>query len=80
MSEDEEIAQDVAKYGWSAIGITDIAPPFTYTCGLMTTYRHPELIIFGMETHELYAVLAAMVEIIRGGRSFAAAGTYDDGT
>jgi hypothetical protein len=74
---DEEVAQDVAKYGWSAISITDVAPPFTYTCGLMTTFQHPELIVFGLESRELYAVLAAMVEDMRGGRSFSESGTYD---
>jgi hypothetical protein len=74
---DEAIAQDVAKYGWSALSISDAAPPFSYSCGLMTTFDHPELIVFGMESRESYNVLAAMVKELRSGRSFSAPGTYD---
>ena len=74
---DHDIAEDVAKHGWSAISISDADPPFNYSCGLMTTFRHPELIVFGLESRELYAILAAMVADIRGGRSFAVPANYD---
>src|SRR5262245_46333327 len=76
-SEDEEIAQSVAATGWHAVSVPDSDPPFVYTCGLMTTYSHPELILFGMEPRPGYAVLAAMVQLIKTGRSFAEPGVYE---
>jgi len=76
-SEDEEIARSVSKHGWHAINVNDASPPFVYTCGLVTTFEHPELIIFGLESREAYSVLAVMVEEIRRGRSFSNPGSYD---
>lgn len=77
MSEDEEIARSVAANGWHAISVNDSSPEFIYTCGLMTTFEHPEAIIFGLNSKTAYSILAAMVEDIRGGRSFAAPGVYE---
>jgi hypothetical protein len=77
-SEDEEIARSVEKHGWYAIAITDAWPEFVYTCGLLTQFQHPELIIFGMEARELYSILALMFEDIRNkGQSFARPDSYD---
>jgi uncharacterized protein DUF4262 len=71
-----DIAQDVARFGWAAISIDDSDIPFTYTCGLMTTFRHPELIIFGLESRQRYDILAVMVNELRNGHSFENAKTY----
>ena len=76
-SEDKEIAQSVAKHGWHAVDVNDASPPFVYTCGLMTTFDHPELIILGLDSREAYSVLAIMVEELRHGHSFANPGSYD---
>lgn len=43
----------------------------------MTTFQHPELIVFGMESRALYGVLAAIVEGLRKGQSFAAPEAYE---
>jgi hypothetical protein len=76
MSPDEAIAEDVAKYGRSIITISDIEPPFVYTVGLMFTYNHPELILFGQR--ETGAdIVRGMVELIAEGRRFDAPGEYD---
>ena len=77
MSEDEEIALSVAANGWHAINVDDHSPAFVYTCGLMTTFQHPEAIILGLDPQAAYSILRVMVEDIRGGRSFAAPSTYD---
>jgi hypothetical protein len=77
-SEDEEIVRSVAEHGWHAISVTDCTPGFVYTCGLLTTYHHPELIIFGLDSRVAYSILAAMVESLRCGRSFSEPGRYDD--
>jgi hypothetical protein len=76
LSYEQDIAADVERVGWSAISIADVSPPFVYSVGLMFSLAHPELIVFGLGD-EGYNVLRAMVEDIRGGRSFAAPGAYD---
>ena len=77
MSEDEEIARSVAANGWHAISVTDHPPGFVYTCGLMTTFGHPEVIIFGLSPIAAYSVLEVLVADIRSGRSFAESGLYE---
>jgi Domain of unknown function (DUF4262) len=77
MSSDEEIARSVAAHGWHCIGVPDASPEFSYTCGLLTTFDHPESIIFGLDSETAYTVLSAMVDAIRDGGSFATPGMYD---
>lgn len=77
MLSDEEVAQTIARLGWQALSITDCPTPFVYTCGLMTTFKHPELIIFNPDTDAGYTILSTMFEAIRKGQSFSQAGSYD---
>ncbi|HKB06066.1 MAG TPA: DUF4262 domain-containing protein, partial [Gemmataceae bacterium] len=77
MPEDEEIARSVRAHGWYAISVTDHPPEFTYTCGLTTTFQHPEAIIFGLPGPSAHSMLAAMAEDIRRGRTFASPGRYE---
>jgi hypothetical protein len=68
---DIEIALSVAEHGWHAIAIEDgPVPPFVYTCGLMTTWAAPEMVIFGLPARSAHSVLAAMVEHLRSGIRF----------
>jgi hypothetical protein len=46
-----KVRADVAAYGWHVLKVlsdTGTAPPFAYTIGLDTIYRHPEVVIFGL--------------------------------
>ena len=71
---DEIFAEDVREFGWSQASINDYEPPFQYTIGLMHTWNHPELILFGIDSDNGHALFSALVGEIRGGRSFAEAG------
>lgn len=77
-SEDQRIAESVARNDWHAIAVSDQPPGFVYSCGLLTTFGHPELIIFGLETSLLYEILADMVALIRKGRVFSDAALHGD--
>ena len=77
MSYEQDIAKGVEKFGWTAIAVSDVSPGFVYSVGLMFTYGHPELILFGLEGRVAYGILQAMVEDIGKGRSFAEAGKYE---
>jgi len=76
MALDEEIAQVVEEHGWFAASIADAEPPFLYTIGLMQTCRHPEFIIFGLESDNAHALFSGLIRDIRGGKSYAQAGVY----
>jgi hypothetical protein len=67
---DEEFAEDVRAYGWSMASISDHKPPFQYTIGLMETLRHPEFIIFGLDSDNGHALFSGLVRDIRAGRPF----------
>jgi hypothetical protein len=73
---DELIAQDIERVGWSCLTIHDIDPPFAYTVGLMQSYGHPELIIFGRAEDD-GAILTGLVSSIRAGSRLDVPKEYD---
>jgi hypothetical protein len=73
---DEEFAEDVRNYGWSMANVYDNEPPFQYTVGLMHTFRHPEFIVFGLDSQNAQALFSGLVRDIRAGRSYAEPGVY----
>jgi hypothetical protein len=77
-SPEQVIAENVERYGWHAISISDIAPPFVYTVGLMGTFAHPEAIIFGLEPRQAHAILSVVVKNLRAGSRYEEAGKYDN--
>ena len=76
MSVESNIQADVERIGWSAILVTD-DPPFAYTIGLMFTFSHPELIIFGLRDQG-HPILTTMVEVLRESGSFVPGKRYSD--
>jgi Domain of unknown function (DUF4262) len=73
---DDEIAEIVRQYGWYAANVNDHDPPFVYTIGLMETYRHPELIIFGLEGDNAHALFSGLVRGMRAGQSYVTPGVH----
>ena len=71
---EDEIAEVVREHGWFAASISDHAPPFLYSIGLMQTWNHPELVVFGLDPNDAHALLSWMIREIRAGRSFAQKG------
>jgi hypothetical protein len=71
---EEEIAEIVKRNGWFGANVFDNEPPFFYSIGLIQTYNHPEIIVFGMEPGDSYALLAEMHSEIRNGKSFSRPG------
>ena len=66
---EEKIKADVTKYGWH-VGLfeaDDGNPSFAYTIGLWKTYKHPEIICFGLSTDILSKVLNDAGNIVKGG-------------
>ena len=77
MIDDIKIANDVAKHGWHEISVNDAPKPFSYTCGLMTTQHHPELIIFGRTPEFRHLLLSAMYTAINMGSRYEQDARYE---
>jgi hypothetical protein len=73
---DEEIAEIVAEHGWFGANVSDAEPPFFYTIGLMKTFDHPELIIFGLEPEEANALFQGLIRDLREGKVYKQPGVY----
>jgi hypothetical protein len=73
---EDEIAEAVRKHGWFAASIYDDDPPFLYSIGLMQTWDHPELIVFGLDSSDAHDLFSAMIREIRDGRRFTEQGVY----
>ena len=71
-----EIAEIVRQYGWYAANIHNANPPFLYSIGLMQTWDHPELIVFGLQSEKALGILSNMVDLIRAGGSYRQPGTF----
>ena len=66
----DKIHADIEKFGWSAIYVYPDASnpvPFGYTVGMMETYGHPELIVYGLGTEDAHGVLRNAARLIKNG-------------
>ncbi len=80
---DEEIADDVEKYGYSLLNVSDARPPFRYSVGLMKTYDHPELIVFGLDSDNSYYLFDKLIQKLATGIKYNEPGIVEieiDGT
>lgn len=73
----DKIHHDIENVGWSAISVMRAADdpdddwvPFTYTIGLLETYKHPELIVYGMHPDIAHGVLSCAIDLIKNGDQF----------
>ncbi len=67
---------DVAEHGWHVIKVFsdgDTGPPFAYTIGLETSFRHPEIIVFGLndDLDFMHRVLNGIGARVERGERFA---------
>ncbi len=78
--DDIEIPRKIEQYGWMVIMIeaTAYLPSFAYTIGLWQTYKHPEIISFGLTVKTLHIVLNNAGEQVKEGKSIEINKTYHD--
>jgi Domain of unknown function (DUF4262) len=71
---DKKVADDVRRCGWHCLHVSprlgEKGASFTYTLGLVASYGHPELMIFGLGREKSHGVLAECVDMIKSGRRF----------
>jgi hypothetical protein len=74
---DTRVAADIAEYGWHGIHVTDRADAldpdphiWSYSIGLLETWQHPELVIFGLPRDTAHQILWNAVHEIEVGCRF----------
>jgi hypothetical protein len=69
---EQRVIDDIDAYGWHVICIPadQVGPGFAYSIGLMKTFDHPEVIIFGLNSQVMHGILNNMVAEMRRGGSF----------
>jgi len=70
----EKTQSDIKQYGWQCMHIAprvgDTGSHFTYSIGLYETYKHPEIMIFGLANDTAHGVLSECVKMIKNGTRF----------
>ena len=66
------IVDNIRDHGWhcTSIGGEDDTPPFSYTIGLLDTFGHPELVIFGFNSTMAHSVLSIVARAAERGQAF----------
>lgn len=68
----DKVKSDIAEYGFSVVMIpaSDYFPSFAYSIGLFESYKHPEVICFGLSEDSGHGVINVIGEMIKEGTRF----------
>lgn len=65
------IEEAINGCGWAVVGtVTEDGSPYSYTVGLWRTFRHPEVLVVGLDGPIAQGVLNNVGERVRKGRRF----------
>ena len=69
---DRKLLADVQQHGWHVLGVEadDEGPGFAYSIGLFHTFRHAEIIVFGLAVKVMHPIINAIGEQVRKGSPF----------
>src|SRR5262245_49348918 len=78
--DDEKLLADVEEYGWHVVKVLDPDdnPDWAFSVGLYKTFKHPEVVVFGLDHELMHIVINAIGEQVREGKRFAVDGLYSD--
>jgi hypothetical protein len=64
---ERRVIANIAEYGWHCVGISAEGQEagYAFTVGLFHTYRHPELVIFGLRDEAAHGILNLAAEAAR---------------
>jgi len=76
----EKLRLDIQTRGWSivAVGSNAHKPSFAHTVGLVTSFKHPEIIVFGLDLEDTGIVLNSLGSQIKKGQTFKPGTRYTD--
>jgi hypothetical protein len=69
---DRKLLEDVRSFGWHLTGVAadEEGPAFVYSVGLYESFRHPELIVFGLPVDTLFQMINALGDEVQAGARF----------
>ena len=75
----ERIIENVSAHGWHILTVLgdEVEPGWGYTIGLVSSFAHPEVLIFGLSEEESRVILDKVGEHVRGGGNLADGSTDD---
>ena len=70
--DDQKVLDDVAEHGWHVVKIfeQEDAPGWAFSIGLFHTCRHPEIIVFGLDSDLMHSVINSIGDDARSGKRF----------
>jgi len=83
IDQDELLTQtktNIGKFGLQVIMVesTDYLPSFAYSIGVYETYKHPEIICFGLSNNLGHAIINDVAELIKNGEIIKTNKNYDN--
>ena len=77
---DEKVLSDVKEYGWHVDRVldTDEVPAWAFSIGLFKNFKHPEIVVFGLELDLMHFVINSVGDDIKAGKKFEIDGQYAD--
>ncbi|CAH0535507.1 hypothetical protein VST7929_03077 [Vibrio stylophorae] len=67
----EKIKNDIQEHGLHVMSVCgDDIQSFSYTIGLEETFKHPEIIMSGLDTKLMHALLNDIAKLIEGGEAY----------
>ena len=69
---EQKVIDDIADFGWHCVHIIaeEDLPEYSFTVGLFQTYKHPELIIFGLPSKVSHQILGIVADAVKTGQPF----------
>ena len=66
------VRADIQAHGWHVVKVMadDSGPAFAYSIGLLQTFHHPEILLFGFEPDLMHRIINTVGEEVRGGKAF----------
>jgi hypothetical protein len=77
---DQGVIRHIDEFGWHVmfVGESDRLPGWSYSIGLYDTFRHPEIIMFGLPNDVMHRAIHNLGEKIRSGKMYDAGFEYDE--
>jgi hypothetical protein len=68
----ERLAEAIEVHGWAVVKVdADVREPaYAYSVGLYKTFRHPEVIVFGLDLEVLHGIVNTIGEAVKAGQHF----------
>src|SRR4051812_43416240 len=71
----ERVASDIEEYGWHVLNVAPLEGDerqewWSYTIGLIKTYDHPEICMFGFDFEDAMDIINWAGELVKKGRKF----------